>query len=280
MSNEPSALTRFALPIAGDFAESRPLTDTIGEFIKSVESIARVLEHLQNATKTAPAATVPPQSAADPAPHGGSTFVAPALVFVEAANARWRCAGARHRGGRSGGRDGCVASGTGMLPVSMLCLAAAAREEVDRQRRAPLAVRRLRQSAAHLQERAFGPVFPRRRSWQSTLEATRSGVATGSERPVVDGLPSGTLNGVDHALLILARIASHPGRATDIAFGVNILFSAWDGIYIALARTYHASQESDESLLSVVDADWRAVGDDLRGALASFGYPPDSSNAS
>ena len=45
--------------------------------------------------------------------NGGSTFVAPALVFAEAANALW----AMHRhGGRSGGRGGILAGGTDLAP--------------------------------------------------------------------------------------------------------------------------------------------------------------------
>ena len=40
----------------------------------------------------------------------------------------------------------------------------------------------------------------------------------------------------------------------QIAFGVNILFSAWDGIYVSLAKFQEKSQLSDEELLSVVDA--------------------------
>ncbi len=36
----------------------------------------------------------------------------------------------------------------------------------------------------------------------------------------------------------------------------------------------------DERDTEAIDADWRAVGDDLRSAVASFGYPLDSSNAS
>ena len=41
----------------------------------------------------------------------------------------------------------------------------------------------------------------------------------------------------------------------QIAFGVNALFSAWDGIYESLTRSHRALQTSDDTLLGVVDAD-------------------------
>ena len=56
---------RFALPMVWDFAESCPLTDTTGGFVQAVEWIARVCEHAQGATATAPPATVIRQSALD-----------------------------------------------------------------------------------------------------------------------------------------------------------------------------------------------------------------------
>ena len=65
-----STFARFALPVVWDFAESCSLADTTGGFIQAVEWIARVVEHLQNAAKDAPGATVLRQSATDPAPGG------------------------------------------------------------------------------------------------------------------------------------------------------------------------------------------------------------------
>ena len=65
-----STFARFALPMVWDFAESCPLTDTTGGFIQAVEWIARVVEHLQEAAKGAPGATVLRQSATDPVPGG------------------------------------------------------------------------------------------------------------------------------------------------------------------------------------------------------------------
>ena len=55
--------TRFALPMVWDFAESCPLTDTTGGFGQAVEWIARVCEHAQDATVSAPHATALRQSA-------------------------------------------------------------------------------------------------------------------------------------------------------------------------------------------------------------------------
>ena len=57
------AFARFALPMVWDFAESCPLTDTTGGFGQAVEWIARVCEHVQEATGSAPAATALCQSA-------------------------------------------------------------------------------------------------------------------------------------------------------------------------------------------------------------------------
>ncbi len=68
-TNDPekirSTFARFALPVVWDFAESCPLTNTTGGFIQAVEWIARVVEHLQDATRGAPAATVLGQSATE-----------------------------------------------------------------------------------------------------------------------------------------------------------------------------------------------------------------------
>ncbi len=61
-----STFARFALPIVWDFAESCPLADTTGGYIQAVEWVARVLEHLQNATGEAPEASVVRRSAAAP----------------------------------------------------------------------------------------------------------------------------------------------------------------------------------------------------------------------
>ena len=73
-TNDPekirSTFARFALPVVWDFTESCPLADTTGGFIQAVEWIARVLEHLQNAAKASPGATVLQRSAIDPAPGG------------------------------------------------------------------------------------------------------------------------------------------------------------------------------------------------------------------
>ena len=70
-TNDPekirSTFARFALPVVWDFAESSPLTDTTGGFVQAVEWIARVVDHLQDAEKDAPGATVLRQSATDPA---------------------------------------------------------------------------------------------------------------------------------------------------------------------------------------------------------------------
>ncbi len=59
---------RFALPMVWDFAESCPLAETTGGFGPSVEWIARVAEHLDDATAGAPAPQVLLQSAAEPLP--------------------------------------------------------------------------------------------------------------------------------------------------------------------------------------------------------------------
>ena len=60
-----STFARFALPMVWDFTESCPLTDTTGGFVQAVEWIARVIEHLQDATNGAPAAQVLQQSATE-----------------------------------------------------------------------------------------------------------------------------------------------------------------------------------------------------------------------
>ena len=73
-TNDPekirSTFARFALPVVWDFTESCPLADTTGGFIQAVEWIARVLEHLQKASKASPGATVLQRSATDPASGG------------------------------------------------------------------------------------------------------------------------------------------------------------------------------------------------------------------
>ena len=58
-----STFARFALPMIWDFAESCPLADTSGGFVQAVEWIARVIEHLQDATAGVPEAQVLRQSA-------------------------------------------------------------------------------------------------------------------------------------------------------------------------------------------------------------------------
>ena len=58
-----STFARFVLPMVWDFAESCPLTNTTGGFSQAVEWIARVCEHLQEATVSAPPATALRQSA-------------------------------------------------------------------------------------------------------------------------------------------------------------------------------------------------------------------------
>ena len=59
------AFARFALPMVWDFAESCPLADTTGGFIQAVEWIARVVEHAEAATATAPVARVERRSATE-----------------------------------------------------------------------------------------------------------------------------------------------------------------------------------------------------------------------
>ena len=61
--NIRGTFTRFALPMVWDFAESCPLTDTTGGFGQAVEWIARVCEHAQDATVSAPHAMALRQSA-------------------------------------------------------------------------------------------------------------------------------------------------------------------------------------------------------------------------
>ena len=63
LENLGHTFARFALPMVWDFAESSPLTDTTGGFGQAVEWIARVCEHAQDATVSAPHATALRQSA-------------------------------------------------------------------------------------------------------------------------------------------------------------------------------------------------------------------------
>ena len=63
-----STFARFALPMVWDFAESSPLADTTGAFLPSVEWIARVAEHLDDAVEGAPMPQVLRQSAMEPLP--------------------------------------------------------------------------------------------------------------------------------------------------------------------------------------------------------------------
>ena len=63
-----NTFARFALPMIWDFAESSPLADTSGGFGPSVELIARVAEHLDDATTGAPMPRVLRQSAMEPLP--------------------------------------------------------------------------------------------------------------------------------------------------------------------------------------------------------------------
>ena len=43
----------------------------------------------------------------------------------------------------------------------------------------------------------------------------------------------------------------------QVAFGINMLFGAWDGIYDKLTESQNESRDSDDNLLSRVDADGR-----------------------
>ena len=61
---------RFALPMVWDYAEVDPLSGGSGNFLGALEWIARVLEHLQDATAGVPEAQVLRQSAIE-APAGG-----------------------------------------------------------------------------------------------------------------------------------------------------------------------------------------------------------------
>ncbi len=70
-----STFARFALPVVWDFAESCPLADTTGGFVQAVEWIARVVEHLQDAARDAPGATVLRQSALAPVRGGFDAIV-------------------------------------------------------------------------------------------------------------------------------------------------------------------------------------------------------------
>ena len=78
-TNDPEQIrntfARLALPIVWDFVEACPLTDTAGGFIQVVEWIARVVEHLQDASKGAPGATVLRQSATEAVPSGFDVII-------------------------------------------------------------------------------------------------------------------------------------------------------------------------------------------------------------
>ena len=78
-TNDPEQIrntfARFALPIVWDFVEACPLTDTAGGFIQVVEWIARAIEHLQDASKGAPEATVLRQSATEAVPGGFDVII-------------------------------------------------------------------------------------------------------------------------------------------------------------------------------------------------------------
>ncbi len=60
-----NTFARFALPIVWDFAEVNPLSDASGNFLGALDWIARVVDHLQDAEKDAPVATVLRQSATE-----------------------------------------------------------------------------------------------------------------------------------------------------------------------------------------------------------------------
>ena len=68
-SNDPekirSTFARFALPMVWDFAESCPTADTTGGFIQAIEWVARVVEHAEAATASAPAPVVEQRSATE-----------------------------------------------------------------------------------------------------------------------------------------------------------------------------------------------------------------------
>ena len=63
-----NTFARFALPIVWDYTEVNPLSDTSGNFLGALEWVARVVEHLQEASEDAPTAAVLQQSATDSAP--------------------------------------------------------------------------------------------------------------------------------------------------------------------------------------------------------------------
>ena len=65
-----NTFARFALPIAWDYTEVNPLSETSGSFPVALDWVARVVEHLQNAASESPIATVLQQSATD-CPTGG-----------------------------------------------------------------------------------------------------------------------------------------------------------------------------------------------------------------
>ena len=63
-----NTFARFALPIAWDYTEVNPLSDTSGNFLGALGWVARVVEHLQEAMAGTTGAKVLCQSAADPVP--------------------------------------------------------------------------------------------------------------------------------------------------------------------------------------------------------------------
>ena len=58
-----STFARFALPMVWDYTEVNPLSETSGNFLGALEWVARVVEHLQEASSSAPEAKVSPRSA-------------------------------------------------------------------------------------------------------------------------------------------------------------------------------------------------------------------------
>ncbi len=65
-----NTFARFALPMVWDFAEVNPLADTSGNFLGAVDWVARVVEHLQKASRDVPEARVLQQSATEA--HSGA----------------------------------------------------------------------------------------------------------------------------------------------------------------------------------------------------------------
>ena len=66
---------RFALPMVWDYAEVNPLSEASGNFLGALEWIARVLEHVQDATADAPEARVLNRSAIEAPPGGFDAIV-------------------------------------------------------------------------------------------------------------------------------------------------------------------------------------------------------------